>query len=94
MNNTELSFTLEQLAKLRRRETMVQTRVQRYQAAIKQHMTEKHLDEFTHDGYKVSWKEVQCTKLDAAALKAELPDVAARYSTTSSNRRFVIQANI
>lgn len=94
MNNTELSFALEQLAKLRRRETMIQTRVQRYQADIKQHMTEKHLDEFTHDGYKVSWKEVQRTTLDAAALKAELPDVAARYSTTSSNRRFVIQANI
>lgn len=94
MNNTELSFALEQLAKLRRRETMLQTRVQRYQAAIKEHMKEKRLDEFTHDGYRVSWKEVQRTTLDAAALKAELPEVAARYSTTSSSRRFVIQANI
>lgn len=57
-------------------------------------MEEKHLEEFTHDGYRVSWKPVETTRLDAAALRKELPDVAARYSTTSSSRRFVIQANI
>lgn len=38
--------------------------------------------------YKVTWKPVTSTRLDATALRKALPDVAERYTRTTTVRRF------
>ena len=40
--------------------------------------------------YKVTYKPVTSSRLDTAALKKELPDVAARYMKTTTVRRFTV----
>lgn len=40
--------------------------------------------------YKLTWKPVTSVKLDVKALKAALPDVAARFSRESTTRRFCV----
>ena len=40
--------------------------------------------------YRISWKPVKSVKLDVKALKAALPDVAARFSRESTTRRFCV----
>lgn len=40
--------------------------------------------------YKLTWKPVKSVKLDVKALKAALPDVAARFSRESTTRRFCV----
>lgn len=40
--------------------------------------------------YKVTWKPVTSTRLDAAALRKALPDVAERFTRTTTVRRFVV----
>ncbi len=40
--------------------------------------------------YKVTWKSVTSTRLDTAALKKALPDVAERFTKTSTTRRFCV----
>ena len=40
--------------------------------------------------YKVTWKPVSSTRLDAAALRKALPDVAERFTRTTTVRRFVV----
>lgn len=40
--------------------------------------------------YKPTWKTVKSVKLDVSALKAALPDVAARFSRESTTRRFCV----
>lgn len=40
--------------------------------------------------YKITWKPVKNVKLDVRALKAALPDVAARFSRESTTRRFCV----
>lgn len=40
--------------------------------------------------YKITWKPVKSVKLDVRALKAALPDVAARFSRESTTRRFCV----
>lgn len=40
--------------------------------------------------YKVTWKSVSSTRLDAAALRKALPDVAERFTRTTTVRRFVV----
>ena len=40
--------------------------------------------------YKVTWKAVQSSRLDAAALKKALPEVAERFTRTTTARRFCV----
>ena len=40
--------------------------------------------------YKVTWKAVTSTRLDTAALKKALPDVAERFTKQTTTRRFCV----
>lgn len=40
--------------------------------------------------YRLTWKPVKSVKLDVRALRAALPDVAARFSRESTTRRFCV----
>ena len=40
--------------------------------------------------YKITWRPVKAVKLDVKALRAALPDVAARFSRESTTRRFCV----
>ncbi len=40
--------------------------------------------------YKVTWKPVTSTRLDATALRKALPDVAERFTRTTTVRRFTV----
>ena len=55
-------------------------------------LTEKirTLRELRAGEYKVTWKPVTASWLDAAALRAALPEVAARFTRTSMTRRFTV----
>ena len=46
----------------------------------------------TNGKYRISWGNVQSTRLDAARMKQERPDIYADYSKTSSTRRFEVRA--
>lgn len=47
-------------------------------------------DELRAGEYKITWRRVRAVKLDAKALRAALPDVAARFSRESVTRRFCV----
>ena len=55
---------------------------------IKQYMTENELETLTGDEHKAIYKAVESSRLDSKALKAELPEIAARYTTTTTTMRF------
>lgn len=56
--------------------------------AIKEHMGER---EELHAGeYKVTWKSVTSARLDTAALKKALPEVAERFTKATTTRRFCV----
>jgi len=40
--------------------------------------------------YKITWKPVTTARIDTAALKRALPEVAARFTTQSTIRRFTV----
>ena len=40
--------------------------------------------------YKVTWKVITSSRLDTAALKKALPDVAERFTKQTSSRRFCV----
>ena len=40
--------------------------------------------------YRITWKPVTSTRLDAGALRKALPDVAARFTKETTVRRFCV----
>ena len=46
-----------------------------------------------YGAYRVSWKNRETTRLDGKALKAEMPDVYAKYSKNSSSRMFLFRSD-
>ncbi len=40
--------------------------------------------------YKVTWKPVESSRIDTAALKKALPELAAQFTKTATIRRFCI----
>ena len=55
---------------------------------LKAYMTEQGLETLDGDEHKATYKEVTSARIDTKALKKELPDVADRYTTTTSTMRF------
>ena len=58
--------------------------------AIKAEMAERDVSEMTAGIFKIHWTPYTTTRIDTTALKAELPEIAARYSKTTEGRRFSI----
>ena len=40
--------------------------------------------------YKITWKSVTASRLDAAALRKALPEIAAQFSKPTTTRRFCV----
>jgi predicted phage-related endonuclease len=55
---------------------------------LKAYMTAQGLDTLTGDEHKATYKAVESSRIDTKALKNELPEIATRYTTTTSTMRF------
>lgn len=40
--------------------------------------------------YKITWKAVKSARLDAVGLRRALPDIAAKFTTETTTRRFCV----
>jgi predicted phage-related endonuclease len=56
---------------------------------LKKHMEENGLDSIAGSEHKASYKAVTSSRIDTAALKRELPEIAAKYTKTTETRRFL-----
>ena len=80
-----------ELQELRRMQEDLEAEIASMQDRIKAHMAASGVDSLTAGAFKVTWKEVTTTRVDAAALKKALPEVAARFSRTATVKRFTVQ---
>jgi predicted phage-related endonuclease len=51
-------------------------------------MIENNLDTLNGDEHRATYKAVTSDRIDTKALKAELPDIAKRYTKSSETMRF------
>ena len=57
---------------------------------LKMEMANRGEETLSGTGWKASWKVIESSRIDTKALKAALPDVAARYTVTSKTSRFCL----
>ena len=75
----------------------LQTEIERLQAeadaikdAIKAEMIERGQETLTGNGWKASWKVIESARLDGKALRAAMPEIAARFTVTTRASRFTL----
>ncbi len=88
MSTNELEMKIWELRQLQQLIEEAQAEAEGIKDAIKAHMGDS--EELRAGEYKVTWKPVTSSRLDAAALRAALPEVAARFTRTSMTRRFTV----
>jgi len=90
MGTVELNGKVKELRELRRMADELQQEIDGLTDQIKAVMTEQNTDTLTGDDFKITWKLVTSSRLDTAALKKALPQVAEQFTKTSTSRRFVL----
>lgn len=88
MSNHELESKVRELRQLQSLIEEAQAEAEAIRDSIKAHMGDS--EELKAGEYKVTWKAVTSSRLDAAALRKALPDVAERFTVTSTTRRFCV----
>lgn len=88
MTNTEIVKKLDDLKALQRLIEESQNEADALRDEIKDFMGDS--EQITAGNYKVTYKTVTTSRVDTTALKKALPDIAERFSKTSTTRRFVI----
>ena len=85
-----MNAKVQELRELKRMQDELAAEIEAIQDEIKAHMTAQDADTLTGIDWKITWKAVTSSRLDSKALKAELPEVAARFTKPSTARRFVL----
>lgn len=90
MSNIE-SKVME-LLELRRMADELSGEIAALQGEITVHMSLEGLEELTTEHYKITWKPVKTSRIDTAALRKAMPDVAQAFTRTHESRRFTVSA--
>lgn len=88
MSTNELEGKIHELRQLQALIEEAQAEAESIKDTIKAHMGRS--EELKAGEYRVTWKEVKSARLDAVALRAALPEVAKRFTTQATARRFCV----
>ena len=90
MSNTEIQSKVHELRELRRMADELAAEIKAAQDAIKAHMTAIDADTLTGADYKITWKSVTSCRFDSTAFKKAMPDLAERFTRSTTSCRFVV----
>ena len=90
MRINEMDSKIKELRELRRMADELTAEMEAIQDSIKAHMDTEGVDTINGADWKVTYKAVTSSHLDANALKKALPDLAQQFTKTTTARRFCI----
>ena len=88
MSMNEMESKVRELRQLQALIEEAQAEAEAIKDAIKAQMGAA--EELRAGEYRITWKSVTASRLDTAALKKALPDVAERFTRTTTTRRFCV----
>ena len=88
MSNPAMETKVRELMELKRMKEELEAEITAAEDAIKAAMGSE--ETLIAGAYKVSWKNFTSSRIDTAALKKALPDVAAAYTKQTTIRRFSV----
>lgn len=88
MSYAELEKTVYELQELKRLREDLDAEIEAAEGKIKAHMGDQ--EQVVAGPFKIRWTTVTSSRLDTAALKKALPDVAASFMRQTTTRRFCV----
>lgn len=88
MSNPNMEPKIKELLELKRMREELDAEITAAEDAIKQTMGDE--ETLLAGAFKVSWKTFTSSRLDSAALKKALPEIAAQFTKQTTARRFSI----
>ena len=88
MNTTEITSKIKELRELQALIEVAQAEAETIKDTIKAQMGD--CEELRAGEYKITWKPVESSRIDTAALKKALPQIAEAFTKTTTTRRFCI----
>ena len=88
MSINEMEAKARELRQLQNRIEEAQAEAEALKDAIKAAMGDS--ESIQAGEYKITWKPVKSSRIDTAALKKALPDVAERFTKETTVRRFTV----
>ena len=88
MSMNEMESKIRELRQLQNLIEEAQAEAEAIKDSIKAQMGDA--EELRAGEYKVTWKAVTASRLDTAALKKALPDVASAFTRQTTTRRFCV----
>lgn len=88
MSERELTAKIKELREMQRMAEEAAAIAEAIKDELKALMGEA--EELTAGEYKVTWKTIKSSRMDTAALKKAMPDVAAAFTKETTTRRFVV----
>ena len=85
---SNINEIMKQLAEYQRIQDETTAIIDGLKDQIKCYMIAEQIETLTGNEHKATYKEVSSNRLDTTALKKELPDIATRYTKTTSTMRF------
>ena len=90
MSINDMDSKIKELRELRRMADELTAEMESITDSIKASMDVQGVDTVNGTDWKVTYKAVTSSRLDTAALKKALPDLAAQFTKTTTARRFCI----
>lgn len=84
----DINSIMAELAKYNRMAEETAAIIDGLKDQIKDYMTKNNLETLRGEEHKATYKEVFNNRIDTTALKAELPDIAKRYTKSTSYMKF------
>ena len=89
MSNPNLEPKIKELMELRRMKEELDTEIASIEDEIKHAMGNEEI--LIAGPFKVDWKTISSSRIDTAALKKALPEIAERFMKTTTTRRFCVR---
>lgn len=90
MTTEEIKEAVKNIREYKRMREELEAEITAAEDLLKAEMTESGIYTITGDDYRVTWNEVTSSRIDTTALKKALPDLAERFTKTTTARRFCI----
>lgn len=88
MSENQITAKIRELRQLEALIAEAQAEADTIKDEIKTEMGDR--EELRAGEYRITWKTVETARLDAVALRKEMPEVAATFTRTTKTRRFCV----
>ena len=83
-----IDIIMKELAEYIRMQEEAAAMVESLKDQLKERMTAAGVESLTGSEHKATYKAVTSSRVDTTRLKKDLPEIAARYTKTTTTRRF------